>query len=112
MPNTVPCPCCGAPVAAVQANGLKAVPMPASERTIVSVLVGAYPELVQTSLLIREVWANDPAGGPLDAQNNISVKVHRINQRIKPYGWRIRGNGAWHGRRLEQVSAGIGEGAQ
>ena len=103
MSDAATCPCCGGvmpeqlPVAA-----LEAVPMPESERIILSEMVGAYPLAVTTDVLRNKVWAHDWTGGPLEAANGIGVRVHRLNQRIKPLGWRVNGH-SWNGRKLERL---------
>lgn len=105
--STVPCPCCGSPMA-VPASlvALVHVPLPPIERTILNLFAAAYPRRVSTRAVINALWGLDPNGGPVSAENNISVRLVHINRVLVPLGWRIwapTGNG----RMLTQVPPAV-----
>jgi hypothetical protein len=99
------CPCCGGDMPAViPTTALSAIPMPDSERTILDLAIASYPRAVMTQTITNALWGLRADGGPMEPENGIGVRVHRLNKKIKPVGWRVRAvNNAFHGRRLEPI---------
>lgn len=105
MANSVPCPCCGAPVTApVALEALRYVRLAPSEAKIVGLFVAAYPASVRTSAITNELWGLDPTGGPDAAANGIAVRIHRINKKIGSLGWRIQSPDGASGRALTRLT--------
>lgn len=102
------CPCCGGDMPAViPTTALSAITMPDSERAILDLAVAAYPRPVTATALANGVWGHRPDGGPLDTKNGLGVRVHHLNRRIRPLGWRIKAEnlGFGYGRRLVKVES-------
>jgi hypothetical protein len=99
------CPCCGGTMPSiVPTSALSAIPMPDSERAILDLAVAAYPLAVSSAAIINGIWGGRADGGAMDTTNGIGVRVHRLNKKLKPVGWRVVGaKGSWHGRRLEPL---------
>jgi hypothetical protein len=104
MPDT--CPCCGGELPSeIPASALSAIPMPESERAILDLAVAAYPKAITSTAIIQGIWGRRADGGALDTRNGIGVRVHRLNKRLRPLGWRVASTGgSWHGRRLEVIN--------
>lgn len=101
------CPCCGGDMpAVVPTTALSAIPMPDSERAILDLAVAAYPRAVPTASIVNAIWGRRADGGPLDTDNGIGVRVHRLNKKLRPVGWSVRAvNRSYHGRRLEPLGS-------
>jgi hypothetical protein len=92
MSNTK-CPCCGKELDdAVAATALDAVALPNSQRKLLDALVSRFPRTVPTFAQVDAVWGDRPDGGPDgNLPKHLAVLAHRINKRIAPLGWRVRG---------------------
>lgn len=89
-----PCPCCGQPMPApVRVEQLDFLELTPQQRVILKVFLERYPRQVPKAVLINALWGLDPNGGPLSVDNGISVRVHQLNVRLRPYGWAIKGQG-------------------
>ena len=103
------CPCCGSEIDQTPALGLVEVVQGLS-RTLVTELAMAYPGTVSMERLIDVLYGDDPQGGPLSADNAISVYNWRIRKVIEPLGWTIprQNHGGAHYRlsRLTQPQRG------
>jgi hypothetical protein len=99
------CPCCGGEMPTViPTTALSSISMPESERVILDLTVAAYPRAVSSRALTTGIWGHRADGGALDIHNGIGVRVHRLNKRIKPFGWRVSAGGnAWRGRKLVRM---------
>lgn len=86
MPVT--CPCCGQPVDRMPAKGLAEL-VDGYRRRIVEELASVYPGSMTMEQLIHALYGDDPEGGPLAADNSISVYNWRIRKVIEPHGWTI-----------------------
>jgi hypothetical protein len=103
------CPCCGGEMPTIiPTTALSSIPMPESERTILALTVAAYPRAVPSAAIVQGIWGHRADGGALDTRNGIGVRVHRLNKRLKPVGWRVASaGGSWLGRRLVALSPDI-----
>jgi DNA-binding response OmpR family regulator len=94
------CPCCGhaivgrpSPLAL-----LSAVRLSPQQRAIAEALAEQLGRWVTSERLITRVYG-DRYGGPLNANNQISVVVAQMQRRLNVVGLKIEGR-TWHGRRM------------
>lgn len=84
----VTCPCCGSLVDQMPALGLAEF-LDGYRRKIVEELASVYPGSMTMAEMIHALYGDDPDGGPLAADNSISVYNWRIRKVIEPHGWTI-----------------------
>lgn len=100
--TTLTCPCCGQAVASDPMEEARAR-LSKLERAILDTVV-RRPGLPSVEIAAR-IYADRPDGGPLTANNCVTVAVVRANRKLRPLGLQLRaGRGAGHGYRLEQVA--------
>lgn len=61
------------------------------EREIVDALVDAYPGSLTRRKIAARAYALDPNGGPLSAENCVSVHLSRLRDRLRSVGWQTIG---------------------
>jgi DNA-binding response OmpR family regulator len=66
---------------------------------VVEQLLRNFGSWVPRKELIDFAFADDPDGGPLDANNFMAVTVNRIRRRLRLFGFELDGK-AWYGSRL------------
>ncbi len=106
----IPCPCCGAPMDGTSPAVILDAGLTPLELAIMEPLVKAFPRTMTRGQIAAQVYALDPNGGPLTAEQGLSVHMYYIRKKIQPLGWRVGGTyergGRWLGiRRLPTASA-------
>lgn len=99
MPSSAPdpitpfeCPCCGAPMASrPPAEALRYGRLPPLVRRVVDVLLRSYPRTMSFRRLADLVYADDPNGGPDQAERCLSSSIAQARHEIAKTGWRIGG---------------------
>lgn len=96
----ISCPCCGAPMDGASPNVILDAGLTPLERSIMEPLVKAFPRPMTRAQIAAQVYALDPNGGPLTAEQGLSVHMYYIRKKIQPLGWRVggtyeRGGGRW-----------------
>lgn len=59
------------------------------QRSILEILIGAYPRKVRGPSLIDALYADDPNGGADNARTVVSVQMNRLRKRMAGSGWTI-----------------------
>lgn len=67
------------------------VPFGRVQDAIIQALLDRFGTWVRTETLIECAWADDPNGGPLNANDNLRVHIDRIRKKIAPCGLAITG---------------------
>jgi hypothetical protein len=82
---TLPCPCCGQPVADVSPEAV-ALALAPRQRRLFDVIVRAPGTTAE-----RLAWLlyEDVNGGPEDAVNAIRRRIRHLNRRLRAYGLRV-----------------------
>lgn len=79
------------------------------ERTVLGVLIKAYPHVARLEAFISELYGNDPNGGPEDPMQVVRVRIMQLRRLLPHYGWDIpmatRGRGHYGEYRLEKIRA-------
>ena len=90
---TARCPCCGHEMAGeVPAEALASVTLPPNQKRLLDVLVTSFPRPVPTFRQVDAVWGDRADGGPDgNIPKHLAVLAFRINERIRPLGWQVRG---------------------
>lgn len=90
MVGSIRCECCGQAVAALDANsiivGAKLTPL---ETRIFQALVFAKGNWISAERLASAVYAHDPDGGPLTADNTIRVKILLLRGKLRTFQLKI-----------------------
>lgn len=71
-----------------------------TQARILDVLARYYPASLSLMRIAEIVWADDINGGPDDAQNCVSVHMHRLRPVLQALGWHIGRNPGGQGIRL------------
>ncbi len=85
------CPCCGATMTELPLEAIQYMPMTPMERSIFLALLNAHPRPLTRRQIAEQVYALDPNGGPLSAENAISVHLHHMRPRMRKFGWEASG---------------------
>lgn len=83
------CKCCGQTLPAIE--GVEIV-LSAGLRNLVQTVRLAGPHGIDTNRLFDKLYDGDLDGGPLSGHKALHVRVHQVNKRLRPHGWRIVGN--------------------
>lgn len=83
---TAHCPCCGAPVATMPPAEVMARQLPPVQSAVLRALSADFGSYIPTHRLVTRVWANDPSGGPANANVCVSQAVARFRPRAADYG--------------------------
>lgn len=87
---TARCPCCGHEMAGeVPVDALRDVALPPTAKVIIAALADAYPRGLSRQALVQRVYGLKPSGGPLTAENVISVTIARTRPRLAASGWTV-----------------------
>ncbi len=87
---TARCPCCGQQMAGdVPVDALRDVALPPTAKVIIAALADAYPRGMSRQALVQHVYGLKPSGGPLTAENVVSVTMARTRPRLAPLGWTV-----------------------
>lgn len=76
------------------------------ERALIDALVGAYPVAQTRQQIASKMYALDPDGGPITAENTVSATLTRMRARLAAAGWATTrgGNGRnGHGIKLTPI---------
>lgn len=105
--TTTKCPCCGQALDSdLPAQALGGVPLPNSQRKLLDAVLRTYPRPAPTFVQVDAVWGDRADGGPDgNLPKHLAVLAHKINDRIRPYGWEMRGQvkKAFSGRYLKRI---------
>ena len=105
MENTT-CPCCGKALdSALPARALSKVPLRPMQRRIIDVLAKTYPRGLSAIDIASRVYASDPDGGPMSADNAVAVHLHGARRAIRQYGWTVGAAGEHGNIRLKRLYA-------
>lgn len=89
------CPGCGQPFKTDRITAARDVLSPTQRRILDEIRAKQGRTVTQ---LANAVWEDDPNGGPLSANRNISVQISKANKRLEKFGLKIgashRGIGA------------------
>lgn len=85
------CPCCGGEMEGGSPEVVLDAGLTPLEMAIMTPLVKAYPRGMTARQLADIVYAEDPNGGPLQADRCIAVHMFYIRAKIKPLGWHVGG---------------------
>lgn len=103
MPNTK-CPCCGKELDdALPVRALSHAPLRPMQRRIIDVLSKTYPRGLSAVAIASRVYASDPNGGPMSADNAVSVHLHAARPILSRYGWTVGAAGEQGNIRLQRV---------
>ena len=96
------CPCCGSELTEVPTMALlREIALPRHQLQILSALIDAFPRGCTKEFLIDVLYGSEPDGGPLTANNIISIYFSHLRPVLADYGWTVshgrNGPGA-HGR--------------
>jgi len=80
------CPCCGQRIAAQTPADAVARILPPLQSAILRTLASDFGSFVQTKIIARNVWANDPNGGPDGTGISISQAVRRMKPVLEQHG--------------------------
>ena len=83
---TLPCPCCGQPVAEVSPEAVALVLAPRQRRLLEEIIRSPGTTAERLAWLIYSEHAD---GGPDDAVGAIRRRVRHLNTLLRPYGLRI-----------------------
>lgn len=87
---TAQCPCCGQDMPGqTPIDALRDVELSPTAQVIIEALVEAYPRGLTRQALVRRVYGLKPSGGPLTAENVVSVTLARTRPRLAPLGWTV-----------------------
>lgn len=86
-------------------EGLAHVAMTPLERNIVEVLAATFPAGMSEKEIAQKVYGKRPSGGPEYAVSVVSVLLHRLRRRVKPYGWGVGAFGQYGNIRLKRLDA-------
>jgi hypothetical protein len=59
------------------------------QRSILDLLIKAYPRTVRGSAVVDALYAADPNGGAEFARTIVSIQMHRLRKRMAGSGWTI-----------------------
>lgn len=83
------CPTCGGHMSDDDVRILRQVGLSPQQKTILTLMLDAYPTQIRTGAFVSNLYANDINGGPDDAEGNVRVQIGNVNKTITHYGWRI-----------------------
>ena len=83
---TTACPCCGQPTAAQTPAETVARNLPPIQSAILRTLAADFGSFVRTTDIAKQVWANDPSGGPDGTGVAISQAVRRMRPALERHG--------------------------
>lgn len=81
-------------------NGREKVKLQPQEAGVLLAVMFAPP--VKYREIIEALWGDDEDGGPLCAENAVRVYVWKLNKKLRPLGWQVRGRHTV-GYKLEQT---------
>lgn len=99
------CPTCGHALASASPAVLRDMHLPPQMRTIVDVLVAAYPRQVSVQRLIEALYGDRPDGGPDNPEGVLKTRISAIRKVVEAAGWTIprHGYGESGRYRLEKI---------
>lgn len=84
--NIDPCPCCGQSWPASTKHDVKRLiasnNFTGMERRILECFAGRFGQWITATTIANTVYACDPNGGPLNAENSINVLIHRMRPKL------------------------------
>lgn len=87
---TTRCPCCGQDIPGdVTVDAVRDADLSPTARVIIDALADAYPRGLTRQALVQRVYSLKPSGGPLTAENVVSVTLARARLRLAPLGWTV-----------------------
>jgi hypothetical protein len=108
--TTIPCPCCGSPMAAgsMAVAALRHLRVPPLDRVVLRILADSYPEAVPIDRIVARAYAGTRDGGPVSSADIVKKAVSNLRRTLVPYGWTVpqspRGHGVTGLYRLERLS--------
>lgn len=103
--TTTKCPCCGQALDSdLPARALSNAPLRPMQRRIIDVLSKTYPRGLSAVAIASRVYASDPDGGPMSADNAVSVHLHAARRIIRQYGWTVGAGGETGNIRLQRLA--------
>lgn len=102
------CPCCGATLASGPPTWLvELFILCPAERRLMKVLARRFPWYVDREILIDALYGDRSDGGPLSANNVLSVHLCQLRRALEPFGWTVSkgtsGRGGCGRHRLEKT---------
>lgn len=97
----VHCPTCGHAQVVVNHDAMRAA-LTATQRRIFDLVVSS-PWANTPGSIASAIYAADPNGGPLTAENTVSSTISQANRRLRAFGWKIEGQKGGFGYRLERL---------
>jgi DNA-binding response OmpR family regulator len=94
------CPCCGQTTAAQTPAEIVARNLPPIQSAILRTLAADFGSFVRTADIARQVWANDPNGGPDGTGVSISQAVRRMRPMLEKHGMTAESE-KWLGYRVK-----------
>ncbi len=83
---TTACPCCGQATASQTPAEMVARNLPPIQSAILRTLAADFGSFVRTVDIAKQVWANDPNGGPDGTGISISQAVRRMRPVLEAHG--------------------------
>jgi hypothetical protein len=85
------CPTCGQSMNVGRApiEGLTSAPLSHHERVMVEALIRAYPRALHRDAAIAALYADEPTGGPDDAEGVMKHVMWRLRLKLPQYGWTV-----------------------
>lgn len=94
------CPTCGQEAALDFPDGLE---LPPIRFKIFEAVRRAGPRGITPESLLNVVYGDDPNGGPLQAHKSVQVSIHKMNDKLRGWGLRIRSGARGQPYKLEKI---------
>lgn len=99
------CPCCGRPVDRPNVDMLASLRLSPQQRVILDYMAKHLGQWLTTEQLVEFVWNNARDGGPITANQCLSVQIMHLRRRLKGSGFEIEGHAGLRDRRLVWADA-------